>query len=160
MPQFTSDQPAVTRDDTHPTDAFDRLRQHARQRLQQFRDQPVTPLSARALEQDLKALLEATGRDLLQQEFQRLEPAARAQAAPRVRCRGQTYRINKRTAATIATSFGPITLWSFLYLNAEDGEPGLHPLHAQLGIQAGATPVLAERVAHRAVEASQREVRQ
>jgi hypothetical protein len=60
----------------------------------------------------------------------------------------------------VATSFGPITLWSFLYLSEEDGEPGLHPLHVQLGIQAGATPVLAEQVARGAVDHSQREVRE
>jgi hypothetical protein len=44
---------------------------------------------------------------------------------------------------------------------AEDGEPGLHPLHVRLGIQAGgATAALAERVARRAVDDSQQQVRQ
>lgn len=151
---------AAPRDETHPGDAFDRLRQLVHQRLRQFRDQPTTPLAARDLEQDLKALLEATGRDLLAEEFNRREPAAKAAAAPRVRYRGQTYRLNKKTPAQIATAFGPITLWSFLYLNAEEGEPGLHPLHVRLGIEAGVTTVLAERVARWAVDFSQREVRQ
>ena len=72
--------------------------------------------------------------------------AGSAEAAPRIRYHKQTYRINKRTKVIIATSFGAITVWAFYYLNEEDGEPGLHPLHEQLGITAGATPVLAEMV--------------
>ena len=85
---------------------------------------------------------------------------ARGQAAPKVRYHRQTYRLNKRTPATVATSFGPVTLWSWLYLGAEDGEPGLHPLHVSLGIGAGAaTPLLAERTARAAVEHTQAEVR-
>ncbi|HSH64832.1 MAG TPA: hypothetical protein VLB84_03325, partial [Bacteroidia bacterium] len=56
--------------------------------------------------------------------------------------------------------FGPITLWSWLYLCCEEGEPGLHPLHVCLGIGAGvATPALLERVARVAVDHTQAEVR-
>lgn len=138
----------------------DRLGEAVQRRLQQFREHPVTPQSAYELECDLKTILDAAGRDILHEEFNRLEPDDKKQAAPKVRYRGQTYRINKKTKAELATSFGPITLWSFLYLNEEDGEPGLHPLHAQLGIQAGVTTVLAEQVARCAVDHSQREVRE
>ena len=74
--------------------------------------------------------------------FNRCEPAAKDQAAPRRRYHKQTYRINKRTPAEVATSFGPITLWSWLYLCTEDGEPGLHPLHVSLGIGAGVAGIL------------------
>jgi hypothetical protein len=81
-------------------------------------------------------------------------------AAPRVRYQRQTYRINKRTPAEVETSFGPVRLWSWLYLCDEDGEPGLHPLHVGLGIGAGgATPLLAERIARWAVDYSQQQVR-
>jgi hypothetical protein len=63
------------------------------------------------------------------------------------------YRINKNTPAEVATGFGPITLRSFLYLSAEDGELGLHPLHGCLGVVAGgATAALAERVTGWAVD--------
>lgn len=59
-----------------------------------------------------------------------------------------------------STSFGPITVWSWLYLCEEAGEPGLHPLRVALGIAAGcATPALAERVARQAVDHTQAEVR-
>ena len=140
-------------------DLFDRLRQQVQQRLQAFRHDPVTPLAAFALEKDLKGLLDEVGRQLLQEEFQRLEPADKAQVDPRVRFQKGTYRLNKRTPTTVASSFGPITLWSFLYLPSVDGEPCLHPLWVRLGIVAGTTTVLAERVGRWAVDHSQSAVR-
>jgi hypothetical protein len=142
-----------------PDDVFDHLREQVQQRLQAFRQQPVTPLAAQALEQDLRLLLDEVGRQVLQAEFQHCEPADKAQAAPRVRFHKDIYRINKRTPTTVATRFGPITLWSFLYLPAVEGSPCLHPLLVRLGIVAGATSVLAERVARWAVEHSQSIVR-
>ena len=144
-----------------PGDPFAQLRTQAEQRLQQFRQGPPTPLAAYTLEQQLKAVFDEAARALLEQEFNRCEPQEKSLAEPKVRYQGQTYRINKRTRAQVATSFGPITLWSFLYLCSEDGEPGLHPLHVRLGIgPGGATAALAERVARWAVDYSQREVRQ
>src|SRR5437016_2934565 len=129
-----------------PSDAFARLREQAEERLRQFRHSTPTPAAAYALEKELKAVFDGAARAVLQQAFNRLEPDDKSQAAAKVRYRGQTYRINKKTKAQVATSFGPITLWSFLYLCCEDGEPGLHPLHVCLGIGAGlATAVLAER---------------
>jgi hypothetical protein len=144
-----------------PRDPFDRLRARTEAGLQHFRQGPVTPRAAYLLEQELKAAFDEAARALLEQAFNRLEPDDRAQADPKVRYRGQTYRVNKRTPAEIATSFGAITLRSFLYLASDDGEPGLHPLHVRLGIVAGgATAVLAERAARWAVDHSQQEVRQ
>jgi hypothetical protein len=151
---------ATAREETPGPDVFDRLRQRVQERLQQFHAQSLTPLSCYELEKELKAALDEAGQKLLQEELGRLEPTDKQQVAPKVRYHKETYRINKRTKATIATSFGPITLWSFLYLNEEAGEPGLHPLHVQLGIVAGATTVLAERVGRWAVDHSQNEVRQ
>jgi hypothetical protein len=139
---------------------FARLRQQYQECRQRLRQQAVTPLACYDFEKQLRAALDEAGRALLQEEFNRLEPAAKTEAAAKVRWHKDSYRINKRTQATIATSFGPITLWSFLYLNEEDGEPGRHPVHVQLGIVAGASPVLAERVARWAVDHSQAAVRQ
>src|SRR3954447_22393364 len=144
-----------------PSDVFAQLRARAEDRLRRFQEGTPTPLATYTLEKELKAVFDEAARALLQHEFNRLEPEDKRQAAAKVRFRGQTYRINKKTKAEVATSFGPITLWSFLYLCNEDGEPGLHPLHVRLGIQAGgATAVLAERAARWAVDHSQREVRQ
>jgi hypothetical protein len=150
----------ASRPETSGPDGFDRLRQRFQELSAKFRAQAITPVSFFEFEKALQAALDETGSTLLQEELSHLEPAAKAHAAPRVRYHKETYRINKRTKATIATSFGPITLWSFLYLNTEDGEPGLHPLQVRLGIVAGATPVLAERVGRWAVDHSQRELRQ
>ena len=141
-------------------DAFDRLRERAHKCWQEFAMQLATPLRFHELEKELRAACDEAGRQFLEENLNRLETADKAEATPRVRYHKETYRINKRTPATIATSFGPITLRSFLYLNEEDGEPGLHPLHVQLGIVAGATPLLAERVGRWAVDHSQRAVRQ
>jgi hypothetical protein len=129
--------------------------------IQKFRQQTATPVTAYAFEKELKTVLDETGREILEQEFNRLEPEDKKQAVPRVRYHRENYRINKKTAAEVATSFGSIRLRSFLYLCDEPGEAGLHPLHVWLGIQAGAaTAVLAERVARWAVDHPQREVRQ
>lgn len=141
-------------------DPFDHLRRDVGERLRRFRAGPVTPRAAYELEQGLKADFTEAARAVLEAELNRLEPAARRQAEPKVRYRGEVYRLNKRTKAEVATCFGPITLWSFLYLAEEDGAPGLHPLHVRLGIQeGGATPALAERLARWAVDHGQGEVR-
>src|SRR3954454_22549056 len=153
--------PAPAATATAPGDPFVRLRVQAEERLRQFQQGPPTPRAAYTLEKDLKAVFDEAARALLQQAFNRLEPPDKRQAAAKVRYQGQTYRINKQTPAEVATSFGPITLRSWLYLCCDDGEPGLHPLHVRLGIVAGgATALLAERVARWAVDYSQQEVRQ
>jgi hypothetical protein len=141
-------------------DVWGQLQARVEERLRQFEARPPTPAAAHGLEEELRAAFDAAGRALLEEAFHRREPAAPDQAAPKVRYRHQTYRRNKRTKAAVATTFGPITLWSWLYLSAGDGEPGLHPLHVALGIGAGgATPLLAERVARASVEHTQAEVR-
>jgi hypothetical protein len=161
MAQSTATPPTAASVPAPDSDPFARLRQQVEARLDRFGQGPVTPLAAYTLEKELKALFDEAARALLEQAFNRLEPQDRAQAAAQVRYQGQTYRINKRTPAEVATSFGPITLRSFLYLCHEDGEPGLHPLHVCLGVVAGgATALLAERVARWAVDYSQQEVRQ
>lgn len=141
-------------------DVWTQLRTRVEERLRQFEQSPPSPAATYTLEQELQTAFAEAGRTLLAETFNRCEPAAKDQAAPRVRYHKQTYRINKRTPAAVATSFGPITLWSWLYLCTEDGEPGLHPLHVSLGIGAGgATPLLAERVARVSVDHTQAEVR-
>jgi hypothetical protein len=152
--------PAAAARGTAAGDVWAQLRTRVEERLRQFEEAPATPAAVYALEQELRTAFDAAGRALLEEAFHRREPAARDQAAPKVRYHQQTYRLNKRTKAAVATSFGPITLWSWLYLCTEDGEPGLHPLHVCLGIGAGAaTPLLAERVARASVEHTQAEVR-
>jgi hypothetical protein len=136
------------------------LRTRVEELQRRFEASPATPAAAYTLEKELQAAFDEAGRSFLEDTFNRREPAAKDQAAPRVRYHKQTYRINKRTPAAVATSFGPITLCSWLYLCSEDGEPGLHPLHVSLGIGAGAaTPALLERVARVSVDHTQAEGR-
>ena len=161
MPQSTAaPDPSASQPAPRPA-PFARLRSQVQACLQHFRQGPATPPAAYTLDKELKAAFDEAARALLEHEFNRLEPDGRAQADPKVRYQRQTYRVNKKTKAEVATSFGAITLRSFLYLAREDGEPGLHPLHMRLGVVAGsATAVLAERAARWAVDHSQREVRQ
>lgn len=140
-------------------DCFDRLRQAVQVCLDKFRQSGVTPFAVFELEKELKTTLDAVGRDILEEELNRLEPACKQEVEAKVRFQKANYRINKRTKTTVATIFGNITLWSFLYLHQDDGEPGLHPLHVRLGIEAAATPALAERVGRWTVDHSQSAVR-
>ena len=129
--------------------------------LRRFRAGGVTPAATYALEQELRAAFAEAGRAVLEQALNGLEAADPAAVAPKVRYHRQAYRRNKRTRAEVATTFGPVVLWSWLYLPADDGEPCLHPLHVRLGVgPGGATPLLAERAARRAADHSQAEVRQ
>jgi len=159
MAKSTRTTATTTRDELPGPDVFDRLRQRVQEYRHKFQARSATPPSCYDFEKELKTALDEAGRELMEEVLGCLEAADKKQAAPKVRYHKETYRINKRTKATIATSFGPITLWSFLYLNEEAGEPGLHPLHVQLGIVAGASPVLAERVGRWAVDHTQSEVR-
>lgn len=152
--------PAPAASAATPDDVLARLRPQVEERLRHFRDGAVTPAAAYALEKELRVAFDAAARAVLEQALNRLEPAGPSEAAAKVRYHRQDYRRNKRTKAEVATTFGPITLWSWLYLAAEDGEPGLHPLHVRLGIgPGGATPLLAERAARWAVDHGQAEVR-
>lgn len=141
-------------------DPLDELKQRVEQCVQRFRTARVTPRSFLDLENELAALADDACRQVLEREANRLEADDKQAVPTKVRYRKQTYRRNKKTPARIGTRFGTILLRSFYYLNEEDGEPGLHPLWAWLGIGAGAaTPALLERVARMAVDHTQAEVR-
>lgn len=160
MVKFTRKVAAATSEEKPQVDWRTPLAERVEQCRRQFRGGPVTPETSRDLEQQVKTALDQAGRTIMQEAFNGQEPSDKQHAEPKVRYRRDTYRINKRTPCQVATIFGTITVWSFLYLNEQDGEPGLHPLHVRLGIVAGgATVLLAERVAHAAVDFSQSEVR-
>lgn len=143
-----------------PAEPLDECKRRMDAIVQCFRSAPVTPQRFLELEEALQAAAAETCRQLLEREANRLEPDDKRALPAKVRYRKETYRINKKTPARIATRFGTITLRSFYYLNEEDGEPGLHPLQVRLGIGAGsATPALLERVARLSVDHTQSEVR-
>jgi hypothetical protein len=143
-----------------PAEALDAFSKRVQEVVQRFRSAPVTPQRFLELENALHAAATETCRQVLEREANRLEPDDHRALPRRVRHHQETYRINKKTPARIATRFGTITVRSFYYLNDEDGEPGLHPLWLRLGIGAGsATPALLERVARASVDQTQSEVR-
>ena len=75
--------------ETSGPDAFDRLRQRFEELSTKLRAQAITPLSFHELEKAMKAALDETGRTLLQEELNRLEPADKATAARSMtRCSG------------------------------------------------------------------------
>ena len=143
-----------------PVDPLDELTKRVEEAVQRFRGEPVTPRSFLELENKLAALADDACRQVLEREANRLEPDNKGDMPAKVRYQRETYRINKKTPAQLASRFGTMTIRSFYYLNEEDGEPGLHPLWVQLGIGAGsATPALLERVARMSVDHTQGEVR-
>jgi hypothetical protein len=143
-----------------PDDPLDEFKKHVEEIVSHFRGAAATPQRFLQLENGLQAAATEACRQILEGEANRLEPEHKSAASPKVRYHKETYRINKKTPAEIASRFGTITLRSFYYLNEADGEPGLHPLWMRLGIGAGsATPALLERVARTAVDHTQLEVR-
>jgi hypothetical protein len=143
-----------------PKEPLDEFGKRVAAAVQRFQSDPVTPQRFLELENELQAASAETCRQILEREANRLEPDDKGALPGKVRYCKETYRINKKTPARIATRFGTITLRSFYYLNEEDGEPGLHPLWVLLGIGAGAaTPALLERVARLSVDHTQTEVR-
>src|SRR5271166_880074 len=114
---------------------------------QAFRHQPPTPELAHAFEHSLNSSLQDIGRVLVEKTYNQIEPLQLADCPLRLRLAGQDYRRRPKSRNTIATLFGKITLWRYLYEATEAGEPALFPLERQLGIEAGlASPALAERV--------------
>jgi hypothetical protein len=145
---------------TPPEEPADDYQTRVDEAVQRFRSEPVTPERFLELEKALQAARDESCRRILEREVDRLEPKEKHALPNKVRFHRETYRINKRTPARIATRFGTITVWSYYYLNETEGEPGLHPLWLRLGIGAGsATPALLERVARMAVDHTQGEVR-
>jgi hypothetical protein len=77
--------PAATTRENLAGDPFAQLRARVEQLQQQFQASPPTPAAAYTLETELKAALDEAGRALLREALDRCEPAAKDQAAPRVR---------------------------------------------------------------------------
>src|SRR5437764_787927 len=91
--------PAAAAREMASDDLFAQLRTRVEECRRRFEASPPTPAAAYTLEKELKAALDEAGRSLLEETFNRQEPAAKDQAAPRVRYHKQVYRLNKRTKA-------------------------------------------------------------
>lgn len=98
-----------------PRDPWQQLQQRVEECREKFRQRPVTSVSMFAFENELKALADDACRQFLEQELNRLEPDDKKEMPNKVRFQKDTYRINKKSKARIATRFGPIVLRSFYY---------------------------------------------
>ena len=111
---------------------------------------PLSPLAAAGFEKDLQQATRELGRLVVQWAYNHLEPAVGQDWPPTVHCEGSRFRrLTRKTPQQVGTLFGTITLrrWGYRAGPAE-GEPVLFPLCRALGLIHGATPALAERVAH------------
>jgi hypothetical protein len=82
---------------------------------------------------------------LLEAEFNRIEPEDLQECPVRLVFQDEEYKRRPKSPNTIATLFGSITLWRYLYQAVEAGEHSIFPLELALGVEAGlATPALAE----------------
>jgi hypothetical protein len=115
------------------------------QRVEQFRQQCVTPTAVNHFEKQLQEDLRELGRNVAQWTYNHLEPAVDAlpkhvwfEASP-------STRLNQKTPQNAWTLFGQIRLWRVGYRPThKTGDATLFPLALSLGLVHGATPALAE----------------
>jgi hypothetical protein len=122
-----------------------------------FRAAELTPSACHQFETQLHDTLRDLGRILVEWTYNHLEADDRHQMPDHLRFDGDWYRRRDQTPnRRLATLFGTITLWRYLYQPIHGVERSIFPLEIRLGLAAGrATPALADRAAHAAVDATQ-----
>src|SRR3954469_2382280 len=122
-----------------------------------FRAAEPTPSACHQFEAQLQAALRDLGRIIVEWAYNHVEPDDRLLMPDHLRLDGDWYRRrDKSPNRSVATLFGTITLWRYLYRPIHGVERSIFPLEIRLGLAAGrATPALAERVARTAVDATQ-----
>ena len=126
-----------------------------------FRAAEPTPAACHHFETQLQATLRELGRIIVEWTYNHLEPDDRHLMPDHLRFDGDWFRRRAKTPNRgVATLFGAITLWRYLYQPIDGLERSIFPLEARLGLAAGrATPALAERAAHAAADSTQGTVR-
>jgi hypothetical protein len=127
------------------------------QLIVRFRTAELTPSACHQFETQLHDALRQLGRIIVEWTYNHLESDDRHQMPDHLRFDGDWYRRRDKTPnRSVATLFGTITLWRYLYQPIHGVERSIFPLEIRLGLAAGrATPALADRVAHAAVDATQ-----
>jgi len=122
-----------------------------------FRAAEPTPAACYHFETQLHATLRDLGRIIVEWTYNHLEPDDRHLMPNHLLWDGVWYRRRTKTPnRALATLFGTITLWRYLYQPIHGIERSIFPLEIRLGLAAGrATPALAERVARAATDATQ-----
>jgi hypothetical protein len=128
-------------------------------RLLAFKRLPPSAKALNDLEEDLRLLTRALGRDALQAQLNSIEADDQDDLAKEIKVAGSRYRCRGKTPHWISSSFGPILLRRLLYEPRQPGNPCLFPLEDLLGLVAGkATPALASRVGQLVAQHTQRQV--
>jgi hypothetical protein len=122
-----------------------------------FRAGEPTPSACYQFETQLHDALRELGRVLVEWTYNHLEPDDHHLMPGHLRFDGDWYRRRDKTPNRgVATRFGTITLWRYLYQPIDGVERSIFPLEIRLGLAAGrATPALAERVARAAADSTQ-----
>ena len=117
-----------------------------------FRRAELTPQVCHQFETQLHAQLRELGRIIVAWTFNHIEPLATVGTCP-IRCISResgTAAVPKPPIRTVATLFGTITLWRYLYQPLHGVEPSIFPLEIRLGLEVGlATPALTDASAKR-----------
>ena len=127
------------------------------QQIIAFQAAEPTPSACHLFETQLRDTLRDLGRIIVEWTYNHVEPDDRHLMPDHLRFDGDWYRRrDKSPNRSVATLFGTITLWRYLYRPIHGVERAIFPLEIRLGLAAGhATPALAERAAHAAVDATQ-----
>ena len=122
-----------------------------------FRAAELTPSACHQFETQLHDMLRELGRIIVEWTYNHLESDDRSQMPDHLLFDGDWFRRRDKTPnRRLATLFGAITLWRYLYQPVHGVERSIFPLEIRLGLAAGhATPALADRVAHAATDATQ-----
>jgi hypothetical protein len=127
--------------------------------IDQFLHHKPTPQQMATFERELSTLLREVGRRIVAWVLNHMESDAPDEVPSRLWFKGQAYRRRRKHRTSLATLFGPVVVWRWLYEPLTAGRHALHPLELTLGMEAGvATPALAERVGRWAAEHTQRQV--
>ena len=103
----------------------------------QFLQDEPTPQKTMAFELDLNSLLRDVGRRIMAWVLHHMEPEADNEAPCRLQFKGHLYRRRRKHPRSLATLFGPVTLWRRLYEPLGRGGRSMHPLALRLGVEAG-----------------------
>lgn len=132
---------------------------HGARLIDQFLHEEPRPQKMATFERELSTLLREVGRRIMAWIISHMEPACPAEMPTRLWLKGQAYRRRRKYRTQLATLFGPVVVWRWLYEPLTPGRRSIHPLELTLGIEAGvATPALAERVGCWAADHTQRQV--
>jgi hypothetical protein len=129
---------------------FEQQKQRIVSRLLAFLGSEVTPEASFRLEEELEQMSRELNRLVTELAYNQAESESPDALPKHVWFESGFYRrLNQKTRNQhVATRFGKITLWRFAYRDDETSDGCIFPLEMQLGLAEGATPALADRVAH------------